>query len=57
MNIANDWKDYKILDMADGQKLEKWGDVILSRPDPQIVWKNKSFPQKWSKINRNISQK
>ena len=37
MNIANEWKDYKILDMADGQKLEKWGDVILSRPDPQII--------------------
>lgn len=51
MNIASEWKDYKILDMADGQKLEKWGNVILSRPDPQIVWKNKSFPQKWSKIN------
>lgn len=51
MNIANEWKDYKILDMAEGQKLEKWGDVILSRPDPQIVWKNKSFPQKWNKIN------
>ena len=51
MNLANMWKDYKILDMADGQKLEKWGDVILSRPDPQIVWKNKSFPQKWKQIN------
>ena len=51
MNIASNWKDYKILDMANGQKLEKWGDVILSRPDPQIVWKNKSFPQKWRKIN------
>ena len=51
MNIANNWKDYKILDMADGQKLERWGDVILSRPDPQIVWKDKSFPQKWNKIN------
>ena len=51
MKIANEWKEYKILDMADGQKLEKWGKVILSRPDPQIVWKNKSFPQKWNKIN------
>ena len=37
MNIASKWKDYKILDMADGQKLEKWGEVVLSRPDPQIV--------------------
>ena len=51
MNIAKEWKDYKILDMAEGQKLEKWGNVILSRPDPQIVWNEKSFPQKWSKIN------
>ena len=51
MKLANDWKEYKILDMADGQKLEKWGDIILSRPDPQIIWKNKSFPDKWDKIN------
>ena len=51
MNIANNWKDYKILDMADGQKLEKWGDVILSRPDPQIIWKDKSYPEKWKNIN------
>lgn len=51
MNISYDWKDYKILDMADGQKLEKWGDVILSRPDPQIIWKSKSYPEKWKNIN------
>ena len=51
MKLANEWKDYKIIDMADGQKLEKWGDVILSRPDPQIIWKDKSFPKKWKEIN------
>ena len=51
MKIANNWKDYKILDMADGQKLERWGDIILSRPDPQIIWKQKSFPKKWNEIN------
>ena len=51
MEIANDWKDYKILDMADGQKLEKWGDIILSRPDPQIIWKDKIYPEKWKNIN------
>ena len=51
MKIANKWKDYKILDMADGQKLERWGDIILSRPDPQIIWKQKSFPKKWNEIN------
>ena len=51
MKLANGWKEYKILDMADGQKLEKWGEVILSRPDPQIIWKDKSFPKKWNEIN------
>ena len=51
MKLANEWKDYKILDMADGQKLERWGEVILSRPDPQIIWKSKSFPSKWKEIN------
>ena len=51
MKIANNWKEYKIIDMADGKKLEKWGDVILSRPDPQIIWKEKSFPKKWNEIN------
>ena len=51
MNIAKYWKDYEILDMADGMKLERWGNVILSRPDPQIVWKDKSFGKLWSSAN------
>jgi len=51
MRLASEWKDYKILDMADGQKLERWGEVVLSRPDPQIIWKSKSFPSKWKEIN------
>lgn len=51
MNLANKWKDYEILDMADGEKLERWKDIILVRPDPQIIWKSKSFPNKWNDIN------
>ena len=51
MLVANEWQDYKIIDMANGQKLEKWGKKILSRPDPQIIWKNKSFPEKWKNID------
>ena len=51
MLVANEWQDYKIIDMANGQKLEKWGNKILSRPDPQIIWKNKSFPEKWKNID------
>ncbi len=51
MNIANNWKDYEILDMANGEKLERWKNVILVRPDPQIIWKDKSFKEKWNKVN------
>ena len=60
MELANDWKDYEILDMASGEKLERWGNVILVRPDPQIIWNEKSFPKKWNSIsakyNRNDSR-
>ncbi len=47
MNIATNWKDYEILDMANGEKLERWGKYKLVRPDPQIIWKKQSFPGKW----------
>ena len=56
MNIANNWKDYEILDMADGEKLERWGDIFLVRPDPQIIWKEKTFPNKWKKINARYNR-
>ena len=51
MVISKDWKDYEILDMANGEKLERWGSIYLIRPDPQIVWKNKAFPELWKKAN------
>ena len=51
MNIANNWKEYEILDMANGEKLERWGGYTLIRPDPQIIWKEKSFPNKWNMAN------
>lgn len=56
MKLANEWKEYKILDMANGQKLERWGNVILSRPDPQIIWKDKSFPDKWKLVNATYNR-
>ena len=51
MNIANNWKDYEIIDMANGEKLERWGGITLIRPDPQIIWKEKSCPAKWKTAN------
>ena len=51
MDVARDWKDYEISDMANGEKLERWKNIVLVRPDPQIIWKNKSFPNKWEDVN------
>lgn len=51
MRVAKDWNDYEILDMANGEKLERWGNYILERPDPQIVWQDKTFKDKWKKVD------
>ena len=56
MNIANNWKDYEILDMANGEKLERWGNIFLVRPDPQIIWKEKTFQNKWKKVNARYNR-
>ena len=39
MRPADSWKDYELLDATDGNRLERWGETILIRPDPQVVWK------------------
>ena len=51
MNIANNWEDYEILDMANGEKLERWGKYTLVRPDPQIIWNKKTYEGKWKEAN------
>ena len=56
MEIAKDWKDYEIIDMANGEKLERWKDIILVRPDPQIIWKEKTFPEKWKTANARYAR-
>ncbi len=56
MEIANEWKDYEIIDMANGEKLERWGDIILIRPDPQIIWKKQSEPEKWKMANARYNR-
>ena len=51
MLINNDWKNYEILDASNGEKLEKWNDIILLRPDPQIIWDNGNILKKYNNIN------
>ena len=45
--LACDWKDYEIIDASNGQKLERWKDIYLLRPDPQIVWNNGDLLEKY----------
>ena len=47
MRYSKELKEYELLDMANGEKLEKWGKYILIRPDPQIVWPDKKYPKLW----------
>ncbi|MCI7759687.1 MAG: class I SAM-dependent methyltransferase [[Eubacterium] saphenum] len=48
MRLSDKWKDYELLDCSDGERLERWGDVILIRPDPQIIWKNSQTAPEWN---------
>ena len=51
MEIAKNWEDYKIIATGDGEKLERWGNVYLLRPDPQIIWKAAKDLSKYPKLN------
>lgn len=51
MRVADGWKDYELLDCSDGERLERWGDVILIRPDPQVIWKTPKKHPMWKKAN------
>ncbi|MCI8902422.1 MAG: SAM-dependent methyltransferase [Lachnospiraceae bacterium] len=51
MWIANNWKDYEVIDTASGEKLERWGKYILVRPDPQVIWNTERKDHRWKKPN------
>lgn len=51
MRVADGWKDYELLDCSDGERLERWGEVILIRPDPQVIWKTPKKHPLWKKAN------
>ena len=48
MYLCDQWRDYEVLDTGDGEKLERWGKIILRRPDPQVIWP-KADPELWKK--------
>ena len=51
MWIADQWKDYEVIDTSGGEKLERWGDYILVRPDPQVIWNTVKKHRGWKKPN------
>lgn len=50
MWVARNWKDYEVIDTSCGEKLERWGEYRLVRPDPQVIW-NTAKGRDWSKLN------
>ena len=51
MWAADQWKDYEVLDTSNGEKLERWGDYFLVRPDPQVLWDTPKKLRQWRKPN------
>ena len=51
MWLADNWKDYEVLDTSNGEKLERWGNYLLVRPDPQVVWNTPHTNPGWKKKN------
>ncbi len=51
MWVADKWKDYECIDTANGEKLERWGNIVLCRPDPQVIWDEKAAPSRWNETN------
>lgn len=51
MWIKNNWEDYEVLDTSNGEKLERFGDYILVRPDPQVIWNTKKAHEGWKRKN------
>ncbi len=51
MWIADGWKDYEVIDTSNGEKLERWGDYLLVRPDPQVLWDTPKLHKGWKTRN------
>ena len=51
MRYTKDWKDYELLDCSGGERLERWGNVLLIRPDPQVIWNTPKIHPLWQKAD------
>ena len=48
MREVTGFKDYELIDAVCGERLERWGDIILVRPDPQVIWNGEKVDKRWS---------
>ena len=51
MWLTDKWKDFEVIDAGGGEKLERWGDIVLRRPDPQVIWNERAKPSLWNKAD------
>ncbi len=51
MWMSDGWTDYEVLDASDGEKLERWGEYILVRPDPQVIWQTPKTDKRWQQYD------
>lgn len=51
MRYSSAWKDYELIDCSSGERLERWGDKILIRPDPQVIWNTPKDMHLWSRAD------
>lgn len=56
MQVIKDFNEYEILDMANGMKVEKWNNIILERPDPQVIWTDKNNIDVWDKVDAKYNR-
>ncbi|HZJ78315.1 MAG TPA: class I SAM-dependent methyltransferase [Clostridia bacterium] len=56
MQGSDGWENYELIDCSEGERLERWGDVILIRPDPQVVWKTEKTHPMWKNANARFNR-
>lgn len=56
MRATNDWQDYELIDSSSGERLERWGNITLIRPDPQVIWKTPKNNPAWKNADARYSR-
>ncbi len=56
MRVSNCWEDYELIDCSNGERLERWGNITLIRPDPQVIWKTPKTNPLWKKADARYSR-